>query len=386
MEVDYAGVGDDERITYQWYKVDGEAGGKAIDGARSSEYILEKNLSAGTYTYYCVVTRSLADDSDVKATKQSDNMTVKIEKIDPEENMFEYEIPSTMYYTGKVQTIPIEVKSGIVGMGTVTICGVKDGHTEDLDQEGEYELQILVANDGVNYNGKKFKLEEKVTIGRIDTPVNPYTIRGTKGNEKDGTQWYTSDVTIHPRSGYQIGTQEDGEFLDVLTYSEKQADSLYPEYIYLRQKNGAITNKISIDKFRVDTTPPTGEFKIGAKNLAPDEGEEKIYLNNTAGITIEPVGDDFCSKEDVECSWYVSARLLSNPNTASNWTSGKEVTVADNREQFYLYARLVDQAGNKGYIPTAEIIVDKNPPEIFCEGKKLKDNRMKRNLPQRTRT
>ena len=121
LSVETEPVDSDVILSYQWYRDGEKISGPA---AKEREYIVDEDLNAGEYDYYCQVTATDAEDENNQASVNSSHATVTVNKIAPSKDQFVYKIENQYYYTAEAQTIDISVKSGIEGMG---LCGSAHG-------------------------------------------------------------------------------------------------------------------------------------------------------------------------------------------------------------------------------------------------------------------
>lgn len=124
LSVETEAVDSDVILSYQWY-----CDGEKISGpaAKEREFIVDEDLNAGKYDYYCQVTATDAEDENNQASVKSNHATVTVNKIAPSKDQFVYKIENQYYYTAAAQAIDISVKSGIEGMGSVRISTWKGG-------------------------------------------------------------------------------------------------------------------------------------------------------------------------------------------------------------------------------------------------------------------
>ena len=233
LSVETEAVDSDVILSYQWY-----CDGEKISGpaAKEREFIVDEDLNAGKYDYYCQVTATDAEDENNQASVKSNHATVTVNKIAPSKDQFVYKIENQYYYTAAAQAIDISVKSGIEGMGSVRISTWKGGQQTSFLTPGTYDLRITVS-EGTNYKKDEFPLTETATIKQI-TPSVSYSIQGVKGNKVDGMQWYTGNVSLKAPSGYKIAAEETGDYQDAIVCDTESTTSqidVAPKEVYLKQ-------------------------------------------------------------------------------------------------------------------------------------------------------
>ncbi len=364
-------------IDYQWY-MSRTAGGigepLSGNGALTRAYTIPKSIHAGDYYYYCVIKSVDNDgvnlDSDEVRTK---DIVVSVAKAEPDVSDFDISaIKDEYYYTGEAIDPPVVSKRE--GMGKAYIV-VKDGTTENrpkADRDEPYSIYLHVS-EGENYTAKTLDLNKTILIRRIPAPSRPYTIKGTKGKNVNGKQWYTSAVSIVPASGYSISTAEDN-FQSELTYS---ADGMNqgPEksIVFLRNNsNKAITSAITVTEKRdgainIDTTKPEASISYDEAGINDGFSKDEIVFHLTASDDMSGLAKRYyCKSQKV---------LTDSQLKGASWKEWKEgeTVSADTDGLIVLYAKVEDAAGNISYASAGELTIDRTLPVITCNKKQLGD-------------
>ena len=160
------------------------------------------------------------------------------------------------------------------------------------------------------------------SIAYLPAPENPYTLEGETGDN----DYYTSDVTITPPTGYTICASLTGTYTKTLTYSAALTN------IYLKQTStGALTGPIAFNEtLKVDKTAPA--LSTAAKNQAGNVVDlSKLIYADKVTFTIS---DEHLSKVTIN-------------GEEVSFTDGK-VTVSlicNGHKYFNIVA--VDEAGNE---------------------------------------
>jgi len=160
------------------------------------------------------------------------------------------------------------------------------------------------------------------TVSYLPVPENAYKISGKKGDNN----WYVSDVTITPATGYEISYGDRNHFSGKPI---KLEDTVSVCYIFIRDTlTGGQTSVISIGNFNIDSDAPD---VIGMDNNG-------LYFADESGLVKVLVKDDNISKVLIE---------------------GKEITLTkDENESMYFSIKagkkkektsftIYDLAGNK---------------------------------------
>lgn len=367
-------------LYYQWFvKENGVEKALTEQVTANDEYVIPNDISAGTYRYFCrLVSKDEKDRFNVSAPVDTNEIEIVIHKADPAASQFDTsELGSTYYYTGEEISLPLTLKKGIKGMGDYRYIFTKSNDftkLTDFKDPGTYQVGIRIDDNGQNYAASDISLGQEITIKKIPTPSRPYTVSGTKGKKTDGIQWYTSAVRILPASGYTIGTSETGDFASELVY-ENDGRNVGPDKIYLKNSSGYITDAVTVDEkvneeLNIDQTNPAGEIRYGndSVNQLLNTITFGAFFQNTVSVDI--VGSDAMSGVD-SCYYYRSDRELSQKELAGlSWQPGDSYseTPESKHSKFIVYGKIVDKAGNIGYISSDGIVIDGEVPEITCEG------------------
>ena len=160
------------------------------------------------------------------------------------------------------------------------------------------------------------------SIAYLPAPENPYTLEGETGDN----DYYTSDVTITPPTGYTICASLTGTYTKTLTYSAALTN------IYLKQTStGALTGPIAFNEtLKVDKTAPA--LSTAAKNQAGNVVDlSKLIYADKVTFTIS---DEHLSKVTIN-------------GEEVSFTDGKvTVSLICNGHKYYNIVA-VDEAGNE---------------------------------------
>lgn len=353
---------DKEIPAYQWY-----LDSQKLDNATRASYPVSTSLAAGSYTFKCVVNMISIEDTSVSKQIAECEISVTVAKADPELSDFSYSIKNKLYYNAQNQTPEVSVKDGIVGMGSVSVFCEREGAyaAEGVKELGEYSLRLVVG-EGTNYKAGRIFLAN-VEVVSISKP-RTCTVSGTKGNKVDGVQWYKSDVTFTPPTGYLIALEETGEYTAKNVYSTEGIQASENIY-YKEQKTGGIWGPEAMPEFGIDKTEPKAELKAGSDTI-----NLMHFFNKNQTITLE-AADNISDSNNLKYYMYVSkGKPVSGSLSKVAWTETDSVTVED-ATKYYVYGKVVDEAGNESYVSSDGIVIDAVAPTILCGGNTLKANR-----------
>ncbi|MCR5797175.1 MAG: hypothetical protein K6G63_04575 [Eubacterium sp.] len=379
MEVEATPGDETEGVTlsYTWYIRNADGGaGQAVGDNTKAKYVLPENIQAGEYRYYCEVVATLKKGKQVAtASKKSDDITVNIEKAplqpvlnsDPS-SVLDYSINDKIY-NGADQGISVNKTENYKNIGNVNVYYAFNGSdtatTTAGNQVGTREVYVTI-DESRNYAAAS----DKVSLGTYTVsywnPDGKYSVEGeVAGTDKDGNEWYNKDVIIRPPSGCLISKSEN-EFKEtlVLTQGKQNLDGIYLQKI----PESYISEKISIDKvFNIDTTPPTGKIVFSGIDGAD---ESPIVSSKQLSGTVN-ASDSLSGVKSVHLYYTTDSKVDCKALPESAWIEGRDFDIApteNDSTNYYVYAKLVDYAGNVGYLSNENITIDAVKPEIALDG------------------
>lgn len=207
-------------------------------------------------------------------------------------------------------------------------------------------------------------------LAEIDLPV--------KYNGDDLEDWYNDDVTI-TAEGYTISVSESGSYLKkyVMTGSGTVEKELYFKDTSTGQVVDADPNQAGTQPYTIivciDRTSPTGVINLDSysSNAFTNKDAVKAYVNETKSASIS-ASDELSGIDYIH--FYVSDTFYSSPSDvkaaisekSGAWraysSSSKPTTVKDKNN--YIYAKLVDKAGNETIISLGNILYDTVAPKM----------------------
>lgn len=209
--------------------------------------------------------------------------------------------------------------------------------------------------------------DEAATNGIIVTAVD------AKGNAVENaytlSSWTTVDNEANPDAATHTATiffEKDANYTWSIAYTDKAGNA---------NSNVNVYDSVAPFDFTVDTTAPTGTVKATSS-----EGRETEWNNlkdaltfgfwSKEKITITGTSDDLTSSPIAAVEYYKVKAASANDGTTAltaeeldkvTWTKfdGLEIT---SDEQFTVYIKITDLAGNYTYISTNGLIVDHTAP------------------------
>lgn len=179
-------AGNPGTLSYQWYSAESadDTTGEAITGATSAEYAIPRNLTEGTYYYFCEVSGvdAAAERSNVAAVTVNAASTPKTQLTDAMVTLFS----ATATYNGADQTPTVIVQNGGTRLTETTDYTVTYS-AAGMTNAGSYT--VTVTGKG-NYTGTVNKM---FTIGKANPTVT--AVPGTLTVEAGQTGTFTVTVT-----------------------------------------------------------------------------------------------------------------------------------------------------------------------------------------------
>ena len=184
---------------------------------------------------------------------------------------------------------------------------------------GVYTITNITANQTVTVTG----VAEAITVS--DTPQ----LSGTLGDN----DWYISDVTIIPPSGYQISETFNGAYGGSIILTESVGED-YTVYLR-RSSDGALTNGIVMGAIKIDKDEPTITVIGNTTDYLTGDTVTITALDSTSGVAKVEVKKDNCEFVDITTSYQNGYSVTENGTYTfrvtdfAGWTAEKEL-VYDN--------------------------------------------------------
>lgn len=244
-----------------------------------------------------------------------------------------------------------------------TITYYKDGNNSlgnkmnsKPSEPGTYWVKVEINNEA---NYKNVSGEKKFEISYLKAPETPYTLQ-SEGTSKKG--WYQKAVTIKPAQGYKIAKDSyNNPFEESIIVSDEGEQEIS---VYLQSTNGQITDKISVP-VKIDGTEPTGTIQVSqnAWKTFLSDITFGLFFKNTQNVVIS--GEDTISGVK-SISYLISSEIISETQIAAEdkWTVYNGNLSLNPEEQYIVYAKIEDNAGNIKYLCSDGMVFDSTAPTI----------------------
>jgi len=320
-------------------------------------------------------TKDLAEEEDVII--KADSATLHIEGVDPDRTgknqiasgcaTLEYSYDNATWYpaddvtqeltlSNETKTIYArttdyaENESGTFNTGSICIDGTAPSIQAAIDGESLLNVGDLKTYQ-TNTKTLVISVEEKEDSSGLAKVEYAYS------EKKESS----ADLTWS-----EISISEDG--LVASTVLEFTTDSqMNNKYIHIRTTDNAGNNaEATTAKILVDNTKPTGDILIdGVKT----PNNDAFYKNEDVTVAINAVDNYGCK----ETKYYIADHLLTDNEISSIDWYGENAGVyegaftypktdANVDTEFYIYARLTDNANNANVIHSEKVVVDKTLP------------------------
>ena len=268
-------------------------------------------------------------------------------------------------------------KSGDEGWTVITDDG--SGYKVPITENGTYEFRSISKSGEISDIAS-------VTYSKIDNTV-PVLSVSAQSNSKTynySTAPWTNDDVIFTLSNtadtlapvtykYKVSTDSDYLELDSNTFTDSQNGKTTYEVVAISAsgvESAPVTVKASVDKEN-----PTGSVSVGTNfwtEFVSTVDFLNIFYKDPVAVTVD--GTDTVS--GISGKYYLidhDGRTLEYIKTlTTGWTtySGSSFTI-ENENNYVIYVMLIDKAGNKTYLSTNGIKIDKTEPTInvsYAEG------------------
>lgn len=270
-----------------------------------------------------------------------------------------------------------EITYSIVEGNDIAIIDESTGELTFCDNKtGEVTVKAVKASDN---SYKEAVAEYKLTVSFIDVRIEDACI--PEGEIKNAGGWFTGNVSIAAKEGYQLSVSNSLESLNV--WSDRMEDVVVEDGVsqisfYVKTQDG-ISDKLTVE-IKKDETRPDASIKVNDKSVWDslltiltfgiyDDKKAEVSIkgaDGTSGVsTIQyycPSGPDMLTIEELE---NISEDLwvVLDKNREENNSFKADFTI-DEDAVFVVYAKVTDEAGNYVYASTNGIIYDTKAPDI----------------------
>lgn len=292
----------------------------------------------------------------------------KVEK----DNYFDYTSSSTITVTTRTLTVTPNALDKFYGETDPTltyttsnqIAGETAAFTGTLSRAtgnavGTYVvgLNTLALTSSGSFTASNY------TLAFSSTPVNftiksytPTEVATLSTSNVGNSQWFIGNAAFVAPTGFTISDSNaltGNTWAATLAVDSADASSKTGTYYLKNNTTGAITVAKTLN-YKVDKTTPTGNIAFKTNNFATfiNGITFDLFYKNTVNVTI--TGNDATS--GVAKIEYQKVSAEANYNVNGTWTTASTFSVTAN-EQFAVYARITDNAGNQSIINSQGTVV-----------------------------
>ena len=274
----------------------------------------------------------------------------------------------------KVKDKPYDGKNTATIDGTPTLVGVVDGDVLTL-VNGTPTFDSVATSKNIPISFTAFTLSgDGVTVGNytltqprgITANIVEYVAVGSEYGV-NSHDWINKDFVITAKHGYKLSLTDtvNDEWADTLTASEETASGELTFYVK-NTETGAISAAVT-ENYKIDKTTPTGEVKLNERTAF------QAFINKiTFGLFFkEDVHVKLTATDDASgvksVLYYKSDKVLTETEVRAitDWTDNSDFDIAaEDMDQFIIYVRIEDNAGNVTLIGSDGATFDTTAPEI----------------------
>ena len=323
--------------------------------------------------------------------KVNRTITVTVNRADLTAADFTFAAPTDLACNDSKKEATVEAKSGLTGIGAITIKYYKEGVETDPIEVGEYTVKIDVA-EGDNYNNitdlevGTFSITPKQYTIAIASPIDHGTVTADKTQATEGE---TVTLTVNPTQGYKQETLSyttDGGITGAITGTTflMPADNVTVTATFKASSVPPVNPPVDPDdpapvRYTVTlpaiegaaTDPAAGSYEVEdwtdfTFSLTVDEGylEQSQPVVKANGVTIESGdGKKYVLKQVCQDTSIEIEGIVKDHPTANEWIDGG-IDIRTEDKAIYVAApramrlRLIDISGR--VIRSTELLPGEN--------------------------
>lgn len=258
--------------------------------------------------------------------------------------------------------------------GTPTLVGVVDGDVLTLIN-GVPTFDSVKIGKNIAISFTAFTLSgDSVTVGNytltqpsgITANIVEYVATGDEYSV-NSNDWINKDFVITAKAGYALSLTDtaNGVWVDSLTASDETGNGKLTFYVK-NTATGVISAAVT-ESYKIDKTVPTGEVKLNERT-AFQELINKItfglFFKDDVNVKLT-ANDDASGVKSV--LYFKSDKILTDDEVRAitDWTDNSDFDIeAKDMDNFIIYVRIEDNAGNVTYIGSDGATFDTTAPEI----------------------
>ena len=335
---------------------------KIGDGAVSIEY-KEKGTSDASYTKTIPVSAgkytvrvSVAETKNYKAGSATADFEIVAKPL-----TITVKVKDKEYDRTKTAEIEHAVLNGVVAGDEVVL---QNGTLEFTSAEMGENIPIVFVKPFAITGAEKGNYVLTQPTG-VTASIGAYVADKGSDYTVNSNDWQKDDfvVTVAEGKKVSLSDNESAVWTDTLTVSEELEGSLK---FYIKDvKTGAISLPV-IENYKIDKTAPDGDISYNGNSVKRLLAEVKFEQMFNADMNVKLAGTDGLSGVE-SVSYYLSRSILTEDEVKNikDWKGGKEFFIeANDQQQFVVYVKVADKAGNVAYFASAGSEFDTSIPKV----------------------
>lgn len=259
--------------------------------------------------------------------------------------------------------------------GTPTLVGVVEGDNVRLVNGTPTFTSVAIDKD-IPIQFTAFALDgDAETVSNyvltqptgITASIVEYLSVGTEYHV-NSNDWINTDFVVTAADGWLLSLTNtaNGEWTQQLTASNETSDGTLT--FYVRNTTTGVISSVVTQHYKIDKTNPTGEVTLNERTAFQtvlNKISFGLFFNSEVHVKL--TADDEASGTK-SVLYYKSDTLLDDAavRALTDWTEDSDFDIpAEDMEQFIIYVRIEDNAGNVTYIGSDGATFDTTAPEII---------------------
>ncbi len=267
---------------------------------------------------------------------------------------------------------------------SVTLSEAEYGNVENVVvyvEAADRAGNVVTAKQAVHINSKKPEIAVSVEGGKHEEGLANYY-----NGERTGTVTITdSDDCFNPSAVKVTAKINNASHDVVVTWKDKvgtftlSEEGKYTDFtVTYTNKAGMSADPVSQATFVIDKTAPTGSISVNgltwSKIAAAGEFQYDVFVNKPVTAEVTDAKDDLSEIQYIKYYKTDAEEAILGEDLETLYKEGKfsdDSFIFTQDEQFTVYARITDKAGNTLYISTSGVIIDMTKPTVSI--KKLQE-------------
>lgn len=304
---------------------------------RLLSWVLTFAMIAGMFVVPARADDTITITQDTEGQKGQMTITLTIPKKTPATSNFDYTAPTSLTYDGSNKTATVTAKSGVTGMGAVTVKYYSDAartiEVTETKNVGTYYVGVTVA-EGDNYTASTGVLYDASWTFEItkSTPSAPAAPTAASTAAKS--------ITLTTVNGCEY-SKDGTSYQDSPTFSELMPDTEYTFYQRLKETDN--TNASAASNAKISTTADTYALTITLVIKQKDPATVTTAPTAKTGLTFNG-GDQALVNAGTASGGTMKYALGANATTAPSTGWGTAIPTGKAVGTYYVWYKVVGDA------------------------------------------